>query len=313
MASTVADTKVLEEAKVENAVLVTRKKEQNYTIALIIGFLFPLIVILFLDFITVKLTDVNQVTSRVAAPVLGKLGHGRQNGQIPVLSNPHGVLAESFRTLHAKLNYLSPDLEKKVIGFTSASSGEGKTFCTVNFAAILASMKRRTVVVALDLRKPKIHEIFKHDSNFGISTYLIGKDHKEKIITKTNNEYLDVISSGPIPPNPMELLEHDKLQELISELRNNYDYIIIDSPPIGLVADSFIINRFVDVNLFIVRLNFSSKKVINLIKDLTIEKSLRNINVVINDIRQSNSYGRNYYSYYGAPKQKYKRNNFLVK
>lgn len=313
MASTVADTKVLEAAKVQNAELITRNKEENYLIALLLGLLIPIGLIFIVDMFTNRLTEESQVISKVESPVIGKLGHGKQNGQLTVVKNDHGLLAESFRTMRAKLQYLMPNTDKKVISFTSGSSGEGKTFCSSNFSAILASTKKKTVLVGLDLRKPKLHEIFQMDNAAGVSTFLIGRHKLDEVIRPSGVENLDVITSGPIPPNPVELLERKQLTELIQNLKNKYDFIIIDSPPIGLVADSFIINEFVDLNLFVIRMNFTKKYVLNLLDELKDEKALKNLNIVINDIKQSNSpYGRRYNYYYGSYRARKNKNTLTL-
>ncbi len=140
--------------------------------------------------------------------------------------------------------------DQKVITVTSTISGEGKTFCSVNLAAIFAMAGKKTLLMGLDLRKPKIHKIFNIENEKGISTCLINKDHLQNIIKETPIENLFVAPSGPVPPNPAELIGSDMMKRSLDEARNQYDIIILDTPPIGMVTDALLLSRISDLSLF---------------------------------------------------------------
>ena len=140
--------------------------------------------------------------------------------ELPVFENPKSALAESFRSLRANLQYLLKNETHKIISISSTISGEGKTFCSANLAAILAMAGKKTLLVSLDLRKPKIHKLFRIDNSVGISSYLAGISPLEKIIHSTNIDNLSVAVSGPVPPNPAELIESSRMMEFIQQLKH---------------------------------------------------------------------------------------------
>lgn len=143
---------------------------------------------------------------------------------------------------------------------TSSISGEGKTFCSINIATVFALSEKKTVIVGLDLRKPKIFGDFDLDNSFGVVNYLIGQKTADEIIQKTRISYLDVITSGPIPPNPAELILGESMKDLLDDLKRKYDYIILDTPPVGLVSDALELAQFCDATLYVVRQNVTKKE-----------------------------------------------------
>ena len=151
-----------------------------------------------------------------------------------------------------------------------------------------------------DRRKPKTHEDFELLNQVGLSSYLINKNTLEEVINQTKYENLSLISSGPIPPNPAELLNGERMKVLIEKLKDQYDYIVIDTPPCGLVTDSVITMKFSDINLYVVRHNYTKKNMLNIINDLFETKQVNNLNIIINDYMvKSNSYGYGYGYGYG--------------
>ena len=191
--------------------------------------------------------------------------------------------------------------DKKVITITSSIGGEGKTFTAMNLAAIFALSGHKTILIGGDLRKPKIHEDFNLKDDAGLSSYLINKSSLQDVITKTEIESLEVIGSGPTPPNPAELLDSPKMQELITELNKTYDYVIIDTPPIGLVTDGVILMQHADINLYVVRHRYSKAKSLSIINNLYEQEQIKNVHVIINDFKYSSSgYGYGYGYGYGT-------------
>ena len=187
---------------------------------------------------------------------------------------------------------------------TSSVSGEGKTFCTVNIATVFAMSEKKTVIVGFDLRKPKIFDDFNLKNDIGAVNYLIGQVGIDEIIHKTQIPYLDVIISGPVPPNPSELIMGETMRELIEELKKRYDYVILDTPPVGLVTDAVELSQYADVTLYITRQNFTKKEMINLLNNRVNRGELTNVSIVLNGFENKAKYGAGYgygYGYgYGA-------------
>ena len=234
-------------------------------------------------------------------PILGLIGHSDNATSLVVSNASKSIIAESFRALRTNIQYLAADKEKKVITVTSSIGGEGKTFTTMNLAAIIALSGHKTILIGGDLRKPKLHEDFKVDTSKGLSSYLINKSELAEVIEKTEIDSLDVIASGPTPPNPAELLDSKKMRDLIMELNKTYDYVIIDTPPIGLVTDGVILMQHADVNLYIVRHNYSKSSALNVINNLYNQKQVENIHIIINDFKHTSSgYGYGYGYGYGS-------------
>tara|TARA_B100000700_G_scaffold291686_1_gene350927 strand:- start:2952 stop:3467 length:516 start_codon:yes stop_codon:yes gene_type:complete len=165
----------------------------------------------------------------------------------------------------------------------------------------MAAAGYKTILIGADLRKPKTHENFNINNSSGLSTYLINKSSLSEVLHKTNSKNLSIIPSGPIPPNPAELLNSERMNKLIDELKKTYEYIILDTPPSGLVTDSVITMKFSDINLYVVRHNYTKKDMINLINDLYTSKQIKNLNIIINDyVVSSSSYGYGYGYAYGS-------------
>ncbi|MGC8802856.1 MAG: CpsD/CapB family tyrosine-protein kinase [Bacteroidales bacterium] len=226
------------------------------------------------------------------------MGHNRKESEIPVFEYPRSALAESFRGLRSNLNYLLREKNEKIILITSTISGEGKTFCAVNLSTILAMSGKRTLLASFDLRKPKLHRYFDLPNTVGISNFLINQANLDDIILTTNINHLYLLPSGPVPPNPAELLETDKMRELIEWVKERFDYIIIDSPPIAIVADAIILSEYANATLYIARYNYSTKDVIDLADELAERQQLKRVFLLINDVKVPGYYG--YSSYYAS-------------
>jgi capsular exopolysaccharide synthesis family protein len=232
-------------------------------------------------------------------PVLGTINHARNTygSNLVVTDKPKSAIAEAFRSIRTNLQYLISVTDHKVVTVTSTISGEGKTFFSLNIAAILAISGKKILLMGLDLRKPKIHQDLGITNDQGMSTLLIGKAKAAQVIIKSKLENLDVLPAGPIPPNPSELIMSDTMKNLMEELRPQYDYIIIDTPPIGLVTDALIAMKYADINIFIVRQKYSKKVFLDTVNKLQTDKSIKNLAIVLNDLRVNKSYG--YYNGYG--------------
>ena len=231
--------------------------------------------------------------------MLGVIGNSEKGGNLIVSESPKSIISESFRSLRTNIQYLASEKSSKLITVTSSVGSEGKTFCSSNLALIFSSAGYKTVLIGADLRKPKTHEDFKLDNQKGLSSYLIKKSKIEDIINQTQYENLSLITSGPIPPNPAELLNLERMKDLIKILKEKYEYIIIDTPPCGLVTDSVITMKLSDINLYVVRHNYTKKNMLNIINDLFETNQVSNLKIIINDyVVKPSSYGYGYgYSY----------------
>ncbi len=296
-AANISDNRILDSARAEHATMVSPKRSRNYFLAFFAGFGLPVLLIILRDFFNTKIIDKSEIEHKTNVPVAGTIGHNRFPTEIPVHENPKSGIAESFRALRTNLQYMLKKGDKHVISITSTVTGEGKTFCAVNLASIIALSGKKTLLVGLDLRKPRINSIFGLSKTAGLSTYLIGNSGIDDIIRNSGNEYLDIVTSGPVPPNPAELLQGEKMNEFISIVKERYEYIIFDTPPVAFVTDAIIANRYCDLTLFVIRQGFSRKQVLDLINDLYNNKEFRNISIIVNDVKVSGYYGYGYNQY----------------
>ena len=215
-----------------------------------------------MDFFNNKIIDKKDIENLTKVPVLGGIGHNNTENDTPVFSNPKSSIAESFRSLRTNIQYVLPEEDTKVVLISSTISGEGKTFCATNLAAITAMSGKKTLLVGMDLRKPKIHKDFGMKNDIGISTFLISRNSFEEIIQPTHIENLSVATSGPVPPNPAELLDSSKIEDFMKQARQSFDFIVLDSPPVAIVTDPILISKHADSNIFVVRQNYTNKNLI---------------------------------------------------
>jgi tyrosine-protein kinase Etk/Wzc len=298
-ASNISDHKQLDLARPENATLIKPKISMNYMLALALGGGLPLIFLLIIEFFDTKITDRRFLESNLRVPIIGNIGHKDEGGELPVNEKPGSSMAESFRALRTNLQYILKDPNAKVIAVSSAVSGEGKTFCSLNLATIFAMAGRKTLLVNLDLRRPKIHRVFNLTNEIGMSTYLIGKTPFDEAVRSTNINNLFVATSGPIPPNPAELIDSDRMKQFVEKAKSQFDFIIIDTPPIAIVSDTMILKDSIDAFIFVIRHNYSDRQVIDLINHVSKSRILINPGVIINDIEVKGYYGYSYRYEYG--------------
>ncbi len=232
--------------------------------------------------------DIERITK---TPILGFISHSNYGTEIPVIEKPGSTLSESFRSIRTSLKYFTPADQPIVIAITSAISGEGKTFVAVNLAAIMSLLGKKTLLVGLDLRKPRIHKILGVSNTTGMSTFLSGNDKFEEIIHKTSIDNLWYASSGPIPPNPAELIERKAMADFIAKAKKQFDYIILDTPPVAIVTDALLLAHHSDMMLFVVRQRYSSKNTLNLIDEIYRNREIKNPGIIVNDISMTGYYG----------------------
>ncbi len=282
-ASNISDNSVLDYARRGN--LIFPKKSQNYGIALGLGFFIPLALLLLYHYLDNKIVDQIQLKNVLRIPLLGTIGYSTKDTNMLVAEHPKSMVAESFRSLRSALFYISSDKKCKKILVTSSVSGEGKTFVSINLASALALSGKKTCLIGLDLRRPKLSEYLGVSVQTGLSNYLVDKAEREEIILPTAYDNLYVVPSGPIPPNPAELLLKDKMSEFLSSLDDEFDIVVLDTPPIGLVSETMDLMRFSDVNLYIVRQDYTHKRYLLMINDLYANDQLDNIYAVFNGLK----------------------------
>lgn len=229
-------------------------------------------------------------------PVIGMVIHNKSKKDLVVLENPRSNISESFRLLRTNLKYILNGADKKVIAVQSTIAGEGKSFISLNLASILAMNNFKVLLVGVDMRMSSLHKVLKSNNKKGLSTYLSNQDRFEDIIEVTPINNLSYISSGPVPPNPAELLENGYFERFMKEAKSMFDYIILDSPPVSVVTDGIITGRNADVNLFVIRLRYSNKEQIQVINEHETKKTLPNLNLVLNDAIKENFGSGNYYN-----------------
>jgi tyrosine-protein kinase Etk/Wzc len=275
------------------------KKIVNLVIGLAIGLFFSIGYISIRDFLNTKIEDPKELEKQINTPLIGMIGRNQGNDPKPVLNNPRSSVTESFRNIRADMSYLSPNKEHLTILFTSSISGEGKTFASVNMASVYSLLGKKTLLVGLDLRKPKIAEEFGLINDKGMSTCLSMNMPWRDVVKQTKYENLDIILSGPIPPNPAELLLQSKFSKIMAEIKQEYEVIILDCPPAGLVSETKELFKHSDVNFFIFRQGFSNKSNIQILNNLIEKGGVSKIYAILNDVHIDKGYGFGYGYGYG--------------
>ncbi|MEN2415105.1 exopolysaccharide transport family protein [Flavobacterium mesophilum] len=301
-ASNLSDIHFIDPAKGISGVLVGPKTSVNYILALFLGILIPLSVILVIFFINNSIQNTEDVTKLSQIPIIGVVGVNKEGVNLAVFDKPKSALSESFRAIRSSLQFLYKKQQvsgSKTLMITSSISGEGKTFCSINIATVFALSEKKTVIVGLDLRKPRLADEFSLINKIGVVNYLIKQNSLDEITNPTQIPNLDVILSGPIPPNPSELILSDAMREMIEELKKKYDYIILDTPPVGLVSDALELSQYSDVTLYIVRQNYTKKDMITLLNTRVKRGELNNASIVLNGYENKAKYGSAYGYGYG--------------
>jgi len=293
-ASSMPDYEIIEPARAILPKPVSPKKKVNYAIALFIALLLPTVYVLAIDFFNNRINDIEEIEFLSSQPVLGKIFHNFRKTRLIVAQRPNSSVSESFRSVRTNFQFFDHSGKKQVVLFTSSTSGDGKTFCAINFASVLALNGHKTALLEYDLRRPRIHQEFGASNMIGISSFLIDKAVIDDIILPTEIENLDLISAGPAAPNPAELISSDKTTEFLETLKEMYDYIVIDSAPVGIVSETFLLMKHSDVNIFVVRLEHTVRDAFkNALKGMK-NNGFTNFSIMINDInirKESYKYG----------------------
>lgn len=285
---------------------VSPKSSMIMLIALILGLAIPAGVIFIVNFMRYKIEGHDDVAKLTSLPIIADVAIASETAKtkadIVVHENQNNQMEEVFRSLRTNLQFIMAENEKVVL-FTSSTSGEGKTFTAANLAVSFALLDKKVVLVGLDIRKPRLAELFEiNDHQHGITNLLTqpdptADDVKKQILKSGISNNLDILMAGPIPPNPAELVARKSLDQVIDILKETYDYVLIDSAPVGLVTDTLQIGRVANATVLLCRADYTPKEAFGYINDLAKEKKLPNMCVVINGIDMSKKKYGYYYGY----------------
>ncbi|MFA5329745.1 MAG: polysaccharide biosynthesis tyrosine autokinase [Prolixibacteraceae bacterium] len=297
LASSMPDVQIIDTAKPESASPVGFGRNKILIMGFMLGLALPFAYIFLVNYFDNRIRTQKDLENNTSIPILGNIMHSLSKSDLAVYENPKSNIAESFRVLRTNLQYMLSGTQGKIISVHSTNPGEGKSFSSINLATILAMNNKAVLIIGADLRKPRLHKVFKRSNEKGLSTYLIGADNLSDIILPTEIENLSFMPSGPIPPNPAEILGKSEMKLLIDRLKTQFEYIIIDNAPTALVTDGHILSHLSDLNIFILRYGVSHKSQIEIINQYEEKKTIDNLAILVNDIK-SNSFGQSYYKYY---------------
>lgn len=274
-----------------------------YSMAVLLGLGIPVLLIFIRDLLNDKISTKEDVVQNSSIPVIGEISHYKQKNNVLIASNSRGLIAEQFRLLRTNLQYFSDDssLEKGVILITSTMKGEGKTFISMNLGAVIALSGKKTILLEFDLRKPRVSKALGIENEAGISTFITSTVELTDLVKPVEGaENLWILPSGPVPPNPAELILNKKVKQLFDTLSKTFDYIIIDTPPIGIVSDARVLSKYSDINFYIIRQRYTLKNQMEFVDTLYTNKVIDNMALIVNDVVVD---GVN--SYYGYGKENY--------
>lgn len=315
LAATAPKAKIVSQPRADSTP-VSPKKSIIILIALVLGIVIPVIIIYIKKLFELKITNREELEKLCKVPLLGEIPKNTEDKNIVVGINDTSSMTELFRSLRNDLTFILSEPTKKIIAVTSTVSGEGKTFIATNLACTFAMIDKKVLLVGLDIRNPSLANYVGLEKKQGITSYLAtGGDFEWLIEKSTLNTNLDIIQAGIIPPNPNELLNKDALDNLFNELRKRYDYILLDTAPVGIISDTFLVNRISDMTLYVTRESITEKASILYLNELYKNNRLTNLYVVYNDTDiEKKRYGyssKHYYGYnYGYKKNQSKKQKY---
>lgn len=305
--------------------LISPVPSKMYTFAILLGLITGVLLVVLVRLLNPYIYDKTTVESLTPTPIIGLIRKfpgiiDKNNTQTLSLTEPKSIFAESVRSVRTNLSFLASEQKSKVICVTSEISGEGKSFVSINLGSTLALIEKKVILVAADLRKSKIHKTFGVENKIGLSTYLSNKNQIDDIIQHSLHNGMDFITSGPVPPNPSELLHSKRMNVLLEHLRGKYDFVLIDTAPVGLVSDAIPLVRQADINAFIIRSGVSRFNSASIPERLSMEYHLKNVVIILNafdnEMLHSSFYtsgynDRGYAQYYYADYNGYGNNGYF--
>ena len=304
LAATANNAKIIDDALADESPI-SPKGKFIYLIALVLGFGIPVAIIYVLNLLSFRIEGRNYVEKLTTVPIIGDVplteSETGNKHAIAVRENDNDIMAETFRSIRTSLLFMLGEPDQKVILITSTMSGEGKTFIASNLAVSLALLGKKVIIVGLDIRKPGLNKVFNisHKEN-GITLYLSSPkttDLSSLIRPSGVTDHLDLLPGGTIPPNPTELLARQSLQDAIEILKQKYDYIVLDTAPIGMVTDTQLIARVADASVYVCRADYTYKNDYRLINELQNNNRLPTLCTVINGLDMKKKKYGYYYGY----------------
>lgn len=297
-ASTISNSEIIDKSY-PSGVPVKPNKKAIRILAVLLGLGLPALFIFIAEILNDKVTTRFDIERLTTAPILGEIGHSYSRNVLIVNKTTRSMVAEQFRIIRSNLQYII-NKEKSVILVTSSYSGEGKSYITTNMGAVLALAGKKTVILEFDIRKPKLLSGLGIVKGPGITNYLVGKAKLEDLIRPVpDQENLFILGCGPIPPNPAELLLDQRVEQMFSWLRENFDIVLVDTAPVGMVSDAMTLSKFADSTLYLVRQGHTFKKQIALIDEFYQANKLPKLSIIVNDVKLKPGYGYYGYGRYG--------------
>ena len=300
--STISNARILDEA-LNFPRPIKPKRVLIVLVGLILGIIVGLAYAFLREFFNNTIKNTEEIEKYSSIPIYGVIPFNKNK-------KTTSVFLEAFRSIRTNLQFLPQNESSRIISVTSSVSGEGKTTIVAKLAEIISQTNKKVVVLDLDLRKASVHKEFDLPNNIGMSNYLTGQNLLAEVIKKTSNDFVDVITTGPLPPNPSELILTENMKNILDELKKSYDYILIDTPPVGLVTDALILMNYSDITFTVVRANYTRKEFIKNLDRLAKEHSHNHVGMILNSVEIGDKYGYGYgVSYgYGYGNGKYYKN-----
>ncbi len=278
---------------------ISPKTKIIYILGLFAGLLLPFGILYIKGLLNVRVMSMDDIERGNKLPILGTVTHSDEQGQVVITKTSRSPIAEQFRAIRTNLEFALQG--KKTILFTSSMSGEGKSYVALNLAVSLALLGKKVLIMELDLRKPSITTKLNLSAGKGFSHYVVRPEMRlEDVLTPSGvHEHVDLIQAGAIPPNPAELLVSARAEQLMQTVKEHYDYVLMDAPPVGMVTDAQLLNRYADVCLYLVRHGHTFKEQLRIPNDLVSKERISPIQLIVNDVKATGSYYSNYGYGYG--------------
>ena len=302
--SNISNCKIIEPPATLGAISPVRNNVLGY--GLVLGFFIPFGIIFLRDRLNTRITSKEDVLNHTQVSIIGEIGKSADSDSIIVtVQGSRTPISEQFRAVRTNLSFFLKDGQKTVM-LTSSMSGEGKSFIALNLALALAISGKKVIVIEMDLRKPTLSRKLNIKNDMGFTNYIISTELTAEAVTKPSglHENLVIISSGNIPPNPSEIILDKRTDKLMEELYRNYDYVFIDAPPVGMVADAQLLSKYSDLTLYVVRQDYTYKEQLSIPQELFVNKKMKHIAILLNDVKLSSSYGYGYGYGYGLEVEK---------
>lgn len=289
--STISNTRLLDEGIIANEP-VKPKRKLIVLVGFILGFVFSLFYAFLREFFNNTVSNSDDVEKLSSIPIYGIIPQYKGK-------KAKKLVDEAYRSIRTNLQFLPNHEKSNVIAITSSVSGEGKTTTSSNLAKIIAKANKSVVVLDLDLRKSSLHLDFDIPNTIGISSYLSGQNTLEEITNFVEKDNVTVLTTGSLPPNPSELILSDKMKELIDTLKAKYDYVIFDTPPVGLVTDAMILINYADISFLVIKAFYTRKEFVKNLDRLSKEHKNNTFGLILNGVEIGDKYGYGYGSNYG--------------